>query len=448
MISLEVSSTPLASHILSPRFVRQLDWIDAYWPVDRRARGRDFPSVQKYVLCGMKGSYTDFHVDFGGTSVWYHVLFGQKDFILAPPTMRNFAAYRKWTKSCDQDNIFFSDIIGSENCRRISIRAGQTLLIPGGWIHGVYTPVDSLVVGGNFLLDLCILPQLQTYAVEQDIHVTKKYSFPCFKQMVWYVLCGCLRLIPGLPGSRFPSVQERSPPFTCARVLWQWPYLLKTCADWIQSDSLGRVDAEVISQEALKCGHTTMVAASELSQSIDEKSVGYPMGVIDEWWDIMTRSDRHPVAAPRDCSFGNVSFLEHVSYVRSILSFNALDEPLYATYPVEFATFKTDPYCAADESGQLEESFSYFDGASAAIREDMAAVLPINGDDDRKPGVEHQSQNGSCNVLDSRSLVNIKTDISVDVFGATASSHLSQKIIIPTKRHMNTDVEDHSARKK
>ena len=32
------------------------------------------PLVQKYCLMGVKNSYTDFHVDFGGTSVWYHVL--------------------------------------------------------------------------------------------------------------------------------------------------------------------------------------------------------------------------------------------------------------------------------------------------------------------------------------------------------------------------------------
>ena len=32
------------------------------------------PQVQKYCLMGIKDSYTDFHVDFGGTSVWYHVL--------------------------------------------------------------------------------------------------------------------------------------------------------------------------------------------------------------------------------------------------------------------------------------------------------------------------------------------------------------------------------------
>ena len=44
------------------------------------------PLVQKYCLMGVKNSYTDFHVDFGGTSVWYHVLkasFDQQFFLLS-----------------------------------------------------------------------------------------------------------------------------------------------------------------------------------------------------------------------------------------------------------------------------------------------------------------------------------------------------------------------------
>lgn len=32
------------------------------------------PKVQKYCLMSTQNSYTDFHVDFGGSSVWYHVL--------------------------------------------------------------------------------------------------------------------------------------------------------------------------------------------------------------------------------------------------------------------------------------------------------------------------------------------------------------------------------------
>jgi hypothetical protein len=70
MITLEVSNTPLTSHLLAPAVVRAVDWIDMYWPLSRRSRGGDYPRVQKYVLAGMGGAYTDFHVDFGGTSVW------------------------------------------------------------------------------------------------------------------------------------------------------------------------------------------------------------------------------------------------------------------------------------------------------------------------------------------------------------------------------------------
>ena len=69
LISLEFSRTTLAPRIQSPSMVRDIDWIDVIWPMERRARG-DFPMVQRYCLSGMGGSYTDFHVDFGGTSVW------------------------------------------------------------------------------------------------------------------------------------------------------------------------------------------------------------------------------------------------------------------------------------------------------------------------------------------------------------------------------------------
>jgi F-box/leucine-rich repeat protein 10/11 len=33
----------------------------------------------------------------------------------------------------------------------VELRAGETLLIPSGWVHAVLTPQDSVVVGGNFL---------------------------------------------------------------------------------------------------------------------------------------------------------------------------------------------------------------------------------------------------------------------------------------------------------
>lgn len=59
-----------------PGLARKLDWAQRVWPVSKQGPPR--PSVQKYCLMSAGGSYTDFHVDFGGTTVWYHVLHGRK----------------------------------------------------------------------------------------------------------------------------------------------------------------------------------------------------------------------------------------------------------------------------------------------------------------------------------------------------------------------------------
>jgi len=46
-------------------------------------------------------------------------------------------------------------------CYKMVIRQGQTIMIPTGWIHAVFTPIDSLVFGGNFLHSYNIPLQLE-----------------------------------------------------------------------------------------------------------------------------------------------------------------------------------------------------------------------------------------------------------------------------------------------
>ncbi|MGH0173305.1 UNVERIFIED_CONTAM: hypothetical protein FKN15_065093 [Acipenser sinensis] len=71
VISLEFSETRLSNLIETPKIVRKLSWVENLWPEEAVF---ERPNVQKYCLMGVKDSYTDFHIDFGGTSVWYHVL--------------------------------------------------------------------------------------------------------------------------------------------------------------------------------------------------------------------------------------------------------------------------------------------------------------------------------------------------------------------------------------
>ena len=88
----EFSGTALQRFVRSPKVVRDLDWMDTIWPADRRRRGF-FPRVQLYCIMSSIGSWMDFHIDFGGSSVWYHVLRGEKHFLLVPPTTTNLTRF-------------------------------------------------------------------------------------------------------------------------------------------------------------------------------------------------------------------------------------------------------------------------------------------------------------------------------------------------------------------
>lgn len=60
---------------------------------------------------GVQSCYTDFHIDFGGSSVFYHILSGEKIFYFVEPTRANLKAYEEWSSSPDQSLIFFPDML-------------------------------------------------------------------------------------------------------------------------------------------------------------------------------------------------------------------------------------------------------------------------------------------------------------------------------------------------
>lgn len=73
--------------------------------------------------------------------------------------MANLTLYERWVSSAAQSETFFGD--QADACYKCTVKAGQTLFIPTGWIHAVLTPIDSLVFGGNFLHSYNIELQIQ-----------------------------------------------------------------------------------------------------------------------------------------------------------------------------------------------------------------------------------------------------------------------------------------------
>ncbi|XP_042885733.1 lysine-specific demethylase 2A-like [Penaeus japonicus] len=216
VISLEFSHTKLESLVQAPTVVRQVDWVERVWPRHLKEAQTEatnvledmmYPKVQKYCLMSVRGCYTDFHIDFGGTSVWYHVLRGRKIFWLIPPTERNLQLYEQWVLSGKQSDIFFGDTV--EKCARIELRQGNTFFIPTGWIHAVYTPEDSLVFGGNFLHSFGIEKQLRVAQVEDATHVPQKFRYPFFTEMLWYVLERYVHVLLGRTHLTLPPDEQQ-----------------------------------------------------------------------------------------------------------------------------------------------------------------------------------------------------------------------------------------------
>ena len=133
--------------------------------------------------------YVDFHIALGGTSVWHHVVVGQKLFWLIEPTQNSLERFENWILSKQQRSNFFAYQV--EQCQLIELKEGNTLMIPSGWIHAVYTQSDALVFSGNFLNSFATPTpmQLQVFEIEKQMVSKEDYfSEEVFVQLSWYIL--------------------------------------------------------------------------------------------------------------------------------------------------------------------------------------------------------------------------------------------------------------------
>lgn len=193
VISLEVSQSRLGRLIRRPKIVRDLDLQDAVWPQEESAKGV-YPKVQFYCLMSVADAYTDFHIDFGGSSVYYHILKGRKTFFFIPPKAKHLKKYEEWCLSPDQNNVFLGD--QTKECYRVDLYPGDTMLIPSGWIHAVWTPENSLVIGGNFLTRMHYGMQIQINEIEKSTGVGRKFRYPYFQKIMWHALIQYLQQDP------------------------------------------------------------------------------------------------------------------------------------------------------------------------------------------------------------------------------------------------------------
>ena len=133
--------------------------------------------IHKYCLISAANSFTNWHIDFGGTSVFYHVCTGKKWFFLIQPTSINIKLFYEWHALGLHSRIWFPEYVryrlqnhvqslAEFTVYVIEMNAMDTAFLPAGWIHCVYTPEDSLAIGGNYYNKHFVFTQCSTYVLE------------------------------------------------------------------------------------------------------------------------------------------------------------------------------------------------------------------------------------------------------------------------------------------
>ena len=89
----------IEDRVQPPALIQNISWTPL-WPETSHDgkttwdTAEERPSFQHYCLMGTKGSFTHWHIDLGGTTVWYHIHRGKKVFLLVPPTSKNLKLYK------------------------------------------------------------------------------------------------------------------------------------------------------------------------------------------------------------------------------------------------------------------------------------------------------------------------------------------------------------------
>jgi F-box/leucine-rich repeat protein 10/11 len=83
----------------------------------------------------MGGSFVDFHIELTGTTTWYHLHKGIQFYFLIPPLDENIQKLKEWraTNFVGTKSVFFGNLV--RRCTCIKVVAGQTLIVPSGWIR-------------------------------------------------------------------------------------------------------------------------------------------------------------------------------------------------------------------------------------------------------------------------------------------------------------------------
>ncbi|EGT53552.1 hypothetical protein CAEBREN_11666 [Caenorhabditis brenneri] len=190
----------LDRHLQLPAFVREHSMLDKLEEALKKQPSspkitdllKKIPKYQKFLFLSLKGCFTDGHIDMASTSVYSHIHEGEKHFFFAKNTPENIEVFKNYEK--DFYNYSWIGELLAGQWRRVILKKGTTIFIPGSYIHFVWTPKDTIMIGGNFFMEKNLEQQFDIAKFEEEKYAKRlqetgendrSHLFPHFPQLMW-----------------------------------------------------------------------------------------------------------------------------------------------------------------------------------------------------------------------------------------------------------------------
>lgn len=97
------------------------------------------------MMMSTAGAFSDFHIEFSGTTPWQHIKCGYQFYFLIRPTSNNIELLERYYETEDDNRSFFAEYV--KNCEVVRVNATQTLMIPAGTICEFFERFILMVFG-------------------------------------------------------------------------------------------------------------------------------------------------------------------------------------------------------------------------------------------------------------------------------------------------------------
>lgn len=154
-----------------------------------------WPTVNSYfyMVVSSKHAFTKWHVDFGGSKVWYNVTVGKKIFFIIKTTMRVFVWFIEYSSDFET-NLDFPEWVKEKKSVELTIyaivvEAPNMIELPGLTLHSVYTYLPSIANGSNFITNGSFSTAILGYVTEIVTQTDPKYTIEHMTNVMYLWLC-------------------------------------------------------------------------------------------------------------------------------------------------------------------------------------------------------------------------------------------------------------------